>query len=502
MRGVSDQIVLGAACTGPPGSAAVAGGSHHTVLAAAEVLASGGNSVDAAIAGMCAAAVAEPVLTSPGGGGFLLHAPLHHEPTYLDFFVNIPGLGAHPHARKAEITSVPITFGALDNPQAQQIFHAGWAAVAVPGALAGYLKAHQRWGRLQLRDVLRPACRMASAGLRLELAQQDFLRLVIDVLCLTPASAELYRQALTNGHFANPQYAALLERLSHDSAEAMTEWNDLLVAEMAVHGGLVTAEDLTHYNAIAREPVLTSRGGHRVWTNPPPSFGGTIVRDALAQIPISSSVDWVAVTQSLRDATSRQRARDINDGATQVSRGTTHITVVDSDGCMVACTTSNGSSSGTQVSGVQLNNMLGEDDLIPSGLQSLSAGQRMGSMMTPTLVDHADGTRIAFGTGGSERIRSATVCTLINLLDLDMPLPQSIAQGRVHASQTSIDIEPPIDPMPFATAEADGLELRVWPSQDLFFGGVHAVSRAPDGSLHAVGDARRGGTAAIIRPGP
>lgn len=501
MRGVSEQIVLGTICAAPPGAAAVAGGAHHSVRAAAEVLAAGGNAIDAAIGGMCAAAMAEPVLTSAGGGGFLLYAPLGVEPTYLDFFVNTPGLEPDSKRVVAEVASIPITFGSVENPQAEQVFHAGWATVAVPGALAGYVSAHERWGRLPLSEILRPAARLAEQGLSLDEVQRDFLRLVIDVLSLTPRSAKLFGPAFTEGFFANPQLSALLNMVGADAKDGVARWNQNFLEHMDKHGGLVTAADLDNYQVTTRTPLVVHRNGHRIWTNPPPSFGGTIVLEALGLITPERKINWPVVADALRTATANQRARDIARDAAQVSRGTTHITVVDADGCMVACTTSNGSGSGTEVAGVALNNMLGEEDLNPPGLHGLPPGLRMGSMMTPTMVERPDGTRISFGSGGSERIRSATVCTVLNLVDAHMSLPQAVSSARIHATSNAIELEPPIDAGQFTDELHAGFTVRQWPSKDLFFGGVHGISRAPDGSLEAVGDARRGGTAAVVQLG-
>ena len=495
VRGVSDQIVLGSACQAPPGTAAVAGGCHHTVHAAAEILAAGGNATDAAVAGMMAAAMAEPVLTSPGGGGFLMHAPLNEEPRYLDFFVNTPGLGAS--GSPAPMTAVPIIFGTTDDPQAEQIFHAGWSSVAVPGALAGYIEAHQRWGRLPWAQVTQPAIDLAHNGLVLDAIQRDFLRLVADVLTLTPGSAQVYQEVLRTGRFANSQYADALEQCQRNVAAAYQDWVNRVAQEVRANGGILTAEDLAAYEVVQRAPSTASRNGHRLWVNPPPSFGGAIVLDALSEIPRWDGTSWDAVAEALLMATVRQRERDAHEEATEVATGTTHITVVDRDGLMVSCTTSNGSGSGTEVGGIQLNNMLGEEDLNPGGMHAFAPGVRMGSMMTPTLIERTDGTRVAFGTGGSERIRSAIVCVALQLLDQEVSLVDAINADRLHVTDTSIELEPGVN-----LASATGFahhRIRNWPQRDLFFGGVHGISRAPDGSLEAVGDLRRGGTAAVVR---
>ena len=495
MRGVSGRIDLAESVTGPPGSAVVAAGSRATAAAAAEILATGGNAIDAAIAGMLAAAVAEPVLTSLGGGGFLVRTEGTSEPDYLDFFVNTPGLGVPP--REAEMTSVRVIFGTADSPQAEQVFHAGWGSVAVPGCFAGYLTAHTMWGHLPLDAVVAPARRLAQQGLILDPIQQDFIRLVAGVLAVTPDSERLYARALQDGHFHNPGYAALLEAVGAGATMTSPIFAAPLLERMNTHGGLVTAEDLHHYTAARRQGLTMLREGAQVWTNPPPSFGGAIVLEALGQIPPSAQIDWGTVATSLRNATRRQRERDRANAGTQVSRGTTSISVIDSSGCLVTCTTSNGSASGTVVDGVQLNNMLGEEDLNPLGLHAQPSGRRMGSMMTPTVVRLADGSLTTFGSGGSERIRSAHVAVLLRLIDAQDTLADAVTGSRLHATETGVEVEPGIDPT-VGESWADLGTIRAWPTRDLFFGGVHAVRLAADGRTEAIGDSRRGGVAALV----
>ncbi len=495
---MSEGIQTGTVVNGPPGAAVVAGGSSATVEAATALLQAGGNAMDAALAGMFAAAMAEPVLSSLGGGGFCLHAAPGQSPQYLDFFVDTPGIGRDESA-VAPMTSVRIVFGRPDDPQAEQVFHAGWSSVAVPGCFAGYLDAHARWGLLPLAQVVAPAIGLARNGTILDPVQLDFVRLVAGVLAVTPESAALYAPVMRGEPFANPGYAALLGAIGDGATMSSQIFAEPLLAAMSGFGGRITSDDLDSYTPQLRQPLMMIREGASIWTNPPPSFGGAIVLEALGHVSPDPMIDWARVAMSLRDATARNRDRNIADAATQVARGTTSISVADADGFLVTCTTSNGSSSGTQIDGVQLNNMLGEEDLNPSGTHGLPTGVRMGSMMTPTMVQLADGSRMTFGSGGSERIRSAHAGVLARLIDGGSTLAEAVAGPRVHATSHGVEVEPGIDASVFATW-ADVGRIRVWPEPDLFFGGVHAVGIDPDGRRHAVGDHRRGGVARVLLP--
>jgi gamma-glutamyltranspeptidase/glutathione hydrolase len=143
---------------------------------------------------------------------------------------------------------------------------------------------------------------------------------------------------------------------------------------------------------------------------------------------------------------------------------------------------------------VPLNNMLGEADLHPDGFHSLPPGERLSSMMAPTLAVSDDGSLLAMGTGGSERIRSALVQVLVRALDQGEDLASAISAPRLHVSDAGIDVEPGLS----ADRMAALAGARVWPAPDLFFGGVHAVTRDPSGRVTAVADTRRGGAVAVV----
>lgn len=496
VREVYGQIPAPVVADGPPGAAAIAAGSQGAVAAGAAVLEQGGNAVDAALAAAFAAAVSEPVLTSLGGGGFCLMRDPGASPQMLDFFVDTPGRGhlnPHPH-----VDTVVVQFGT----SAQQAFTVGWGSVAVPGCFAGYLDAHRRWGSLPLATIMEPAIVMARQGVALDEVQRSFLHLTSAVLTLTPSSEHVFAPALAGERFTNPAYADLLDALAtgaltgpHDPA-----YVDPIVSAMTQHGGLVTREDLLTYAPQLRLPISTGRATAQVWTNPPPSFGGAIVMEALGRVAptTSETILWPGVVEALLKATESGRTSDLNAGATQVARGTTHVSVIDRAGRVAALTTSTGSGSGTMVRGVAFNNMLGEEDLNPHGMHALPPGQRMGSMMAPMLVELADGTVIAAGSGGSERIRSALTGFLVRVIDLHESPGTAIGAPRVHPMPDQVQCEPGFSREVVAHMR-EGHPVQEWPSGDLYFGGIHAVSRAPDGSVHAIGDARRAGAVAVVR---
>ena len=372
----------------------------------------------------------------------------------------------------------------------------------MPGCLTGYLDAHRRWGRLPLTDVVAPAARLAREGVDLSPVQRRFVTLVTELLLITPESRALFDDVVRTGHHVTPGYADLLDALAAGDVTGLADpsYAAALLDASRTGGGLLDAVDLDAFHAVLRAPEVAERHGVRMWSNPPPSAGGRIVLDALGRaLEPWSGVDWARVAAAQADAVLAHRAPG------QVATGTTHASVIAADGSVAALTTSNGSGSGTVVPrwGVPLNNMLGEEDLQPG--VPLAPGDRMGSMMAPTLLAWPDGSRIALGTGGSERIRSALVCVLTRLVD-GTDLAEAIEAPRVHVGgDHQVHVEPGLTAEEIAglellADERDWPAVDAWPTPNVYFGGVHAVRRTADGTVTAVGDARRGGAAAVLLP--
>ncbi len=499
----------------------MAAGHPETARAAAEVLSAGGNAYDAALAAGFAAAVAEPALTSLGGGGFLLAATAEGEQVLVDFFVDTPGRGLPVDALEPHFTPVTVKFAS-----AEQVFHVGWGSVAVPGCLNGYLHVHQRFGRLDLAEIVAPARRMARDGVPVNAIQAHVLDLLTGVVTLTEEGWEVFAprgHVLTEGErLRNPAYGDLLDELAAGNVAGMNApaVSDGLLTAMRRHGGLLTRTDLDSYRVIEREPLRMAYRGSEVLTNPPPSFGGGLVLQALEALAADGAADNdVTGTVRLCDALvamGQQHAASrhvLSTEAFRTSRGTTQISVADTQGNVASMTTSNGSCSGVFApgTGVHLNNIMGEDDLHPGGFHAAPPGLRVGSMMAPSVVLDPDGTCLALGSGGSERIRSALTQVLVNLLDRGMSLEQAVEHPRMHWDGSVLQVEPGL-----ADAVVEALyrhqNVNLWESHNLYFGGAHVVGlrmqspnrdavrtasrdagRTPSQAA-AAGDPRRGGS--------
>lgn len=487
------------------GPAAVASGHPATTAAAVEVLAAGGNAVDACIAGGFAAAVAEPTLTSLGGGGFLLARTPDGDEMLFDFFVDTPGRGAPSRVGALDFDEVVVRFSGAD-----QAFHVGLGSVAVPGCLPGWLHAHRRLGRLPLDEVTGPARRLASNGVEVSEQQAYLLRILEPIFTRTEEAAAIVApegRLLTRGdRLVNPALSAFLGSLD-ERGFAAPGLARAIDAAMAQGGGLLTVADLEAYVVVEREPLAVTWNGHRLLTNPPPAFGGELV--ALGLLELEAATAWPAEVGSVEHAlalaeamvaTEAARASGTVAGARgrrRASGGTTHISVADGEGCAASMTTSNGEGSGWLLpgTGVMANNMMGEDDLHPAGFHAEEPGRRVASMMAPSLVvDRAGQVELVVGSGGSKRIRTALLQVISAAVDLRCPLTDAVEAPRLHWDGTQLHVEPGWSEAAIAALEARWPVTR-WTQRDLYFGGVQAV--APTA---AAADPRRGGSVHIEMP--
>ena len=148
--------------------------------------------------------------------------------------------------------------------------------------------------------------------------------------------------------------------------------------------------------------------------------------------------------------------------------------------------------------GIHVNNMLGEEDLNPLGFHVTPPGRRVPSMMSPTVV-LADGElELGLGSGGSNRIRSAVLQTIIRVIADGMDAQEAVSAPRVHFESGAVQAEPGVDEQGLDVLAERGFRLVRWKERNLFFGGVHAVARDPaTGELSGGGDPRRGGAVAL-----
>jgi gamma-glutamyltranspeptidase / glutathione hydrolase len=456
----------------------VAAGHPLTAQAGARVLRDGGNAVDAAIAAMLVSWVAEPLLTGPGAGGYMLVAGAGEQETLLDFFVAAPGFGAG--SSRCELQAVEVSFG-----DATQVFNVGAASVGTYGNPAGIEAAASRWGTIALADLAAPAAAHARAGIALN-AQQAY---VYEIL----AGIVGERMLREGDVFADLDLAETIDRLGAEGAAPFYSGDIAasVIAELEPRGGVLTAEDLERYEAVPREPVRVAYRGREVLTNPPPNAGGTLIAMAMERIEATQGIPDAAVLAAVMEHVQAQRTPEF---VSQLG-STTHISVLDGEGraCSVTCTNGEGSGVVVPGTGIHLNNIMGEEDLNPLGFHAFPPGRRMPSMMAPTVVQSAEGVELVLGSAGSNRIRSAILQTVIGVVDRGLTAREAVDAPRLHFEDGVVFTEPGIDDELLRRA---GRTVNPFRTTNLFFGGVQAVARDPrTGDLAGAGDPRRGGVA-------
>src|SRR5262249_21643818 len=174
--------------------------------------------------------------------------------------------------------------------------------------------------------------------------------------------------------------------------------------------------------------------------------------------------------------------------------GTTHVSVVDADGMAAGLSSTLGSGSGVFRGGTQLNNMLGELDVI--GVGEKLPGDRLASMMTPTLVLERGRPRLVIGSAGSVRLAGAIAQVTWRILRGE-PVAEAIWAPRIHVEGTRVHLEGGWADDEVATLPA-AWELNRWAELNLFFGGVQAAGITGSDGFEAAGDPRRGGVGLVV----
>jgi gamma-glutamyltranspeptidase/glutathione hydrolase len=428
------------------------------------------------VAASLASCVAETVMTGLLGGG---HAIYFDAATgvarNLDCFVAVPGLGAEP--REPELLHLEVPFGI-------EVVHyaVGPASCGVPGLPAGLGALWEAHGRLPWPRVVEPALALARSGTELPSAHAACLAMLAPVMTMNEG-ARIYAPGgsllQAGARLEQPGLATALELLAAEgplSAYTGTIGRSLL-ALAEERGGLVTADDLGSYEPVWSKPVEVAYLGRRVLTR----RGLSSVPETVARLPRLRGLSPVERALSL----ARVLAGPAADG------DTTNLVAVDVDGSACVFTSSLGLGSGDFLPGLDLhlNSMLGEADLLHG---PLVPGERMASMMAPTLVLDGAGLELAAGAAGGTRLRSALLQSIAGVLDEELPPQEAVSRPRLHPAGTLVHLEPGLGPEIEGALVGAGYETRSWPSLHHYFGGVSLLARSG-----GAGDPRRNGA---VRP--
>jgi gamma-glutamyltranspeptidase/glutathione hydrolase len=478
------------------------------------VLKSGGNAVDAAVAVGFALAVTHPFAGNIGGGGFLLIRLADGRTTFIDFREKAP----HKATRNMYLDA--------DGTMTRDSL-IGWRAAGVPGTVRGLELAQKKYGKQTWAELLQPAIELASNGFPVSHAMMQSLRYSAESLSQFPDSKRIFLKDGTfydwNEILRQPDLARTLERIAHQGAKDFYEGETarIIAREMEKNGGLITLEDLREYQAIERKPLEGDYKGYHVITSPPSSSGGVGILQMLGMLdgtgyektgagsattyhylaevmrrfyadrneylgdpdyvknPIAALLDraYIRKRRDSIDPSQATASDQVGAGlpAGKESTETTHYTIADEQGNVVAVTYTLNAGYGSAVTvpgaGFLLNDEM--DDfagkpgspnlfgLVQGEANAIAAGKRPLSSMVPTIVLRGGKPFLALGAPGGSRIITAVLQVMLNVMDFGMNLQDAIDFPRVHHQwkPDRLDIERGISPDTIALLKKAGYHI-------------------------------------------
>lgn len=520
--------------------------TNHPLASAAgsQILLAGGNAIDAAVASLFALTVVEPMMVGILGGG------LSHIRLSDGRHIVLDGLSTAPRRATPDMyETLSDEIGrSRDTRDRENLI--GPKAIAVPGALAGWCEALARFGTLPLAEVLEPAIRLAERG---------FIATPYLSTCIGDAAADLAgdpglaalllpggRPLAAGERLVQADYAKTLRLIAEQGPDAL--YRGPLGAALAAHpranGGLVDEADLAAYRVVEREAVRGTYRGREIVGPPPPAssgvhivqmlnllegydigalgFGSTDAVHLLAEAlkiafadraVATADPDFVPVpVAELTDKAYAERRRGALDLARAQrwqagigggeSADTTHVTVADAHGNVVAATQTINGIFGACVqipgTGMIANNYMFNFDPHPGRALSIAPGKRVFTSMAPMMVLRDGRLDVALGLPGALRIFPSALQAIVNLIDHGMTLQEAVEAPRIWTEGGVLELEPGIpDSVADALAARGHQILRV----PRVAGGMNAIRVDPDGTLTGAACWRADGTPVGIAGG-
>ncbi|MEB3265388.1 MAG: gamma-glutamyltransferase [Cyanobacteriota bacterium] len=553
----------------------VAAEERRAAAAGANLLHQGGNAVDAAVATAFALAVTLPQAGNLGGGGFLVLWLPGPSPAAQRGCL---GAGPSPELPIGSGTAVAVNFretapqaahanlfigadGSVDRQRATRSL----ASTAVPGSVAGLLLAQRCYGRLPRAAVLAPAIRLAEQGFAVDRPLADALAAGAPLLAADASSRNRWLEAgraLAPGVvLRQPELAGTLRRLVAEGEAGFYRGPvaEALAALMRRRGGLITTADLADYRARLVRPLRGELRGHPVLAMPPPGGGVSLLalltllepldlaalgangaaaihlmaeamnlvyrdRNALLGDPdqVSVPVDRLLSAEYLSglrrriDPRRHRPADQLGAPPGLESETTTHLSVADREGGLVALTTTLNFPFGNGVSvpgaGFLLNNEMDDFSarpgrpnafgLVQGKANAIAPGRRPLSSMVPVLVFRPGGQPwLASGSPGGSRIVTTVLQVLLNRVVHGLNLATAVAAPRLHSQHRPdrLELEEGFSPDSRRLLRERGHELRSVPAM----GAANSVEVLAAGGSLGVADPRRGnGGVAVEGAGP
>ncbi len=462
--------------------AAVSSAHALASMVGAAIMQEGGNAFDAAIAVQLSLAVVFPEAGNIGGGGFMLARKNNGELIGLDYREEAPAKASRD-----------MYLDEKGNPYPDKSTR-GAMASGIPGSIAGMFTIHT-YAKLSFTKLIEPAIELAEFGFVISESEAKGLNANRKNFIKNSSSESVFTKKenwKAGDTLIQTELAQTLKRIQEKGAAGFYEGPtaDYIVKEMSHSGGIITLEDLKKYAPKFRKPIEFDYKDHHIISFAPPSSGGILLAQMMKQIApfdiskmenntaasVSLMVEaqrrayadraehmgdpdfWKVPTKTLiSDNYLKQRMADYqpgikgsskitNAGQIHESEQTTHFSIIDNEGNMVAITTTLNDSYGNKTivagAGFILNNEMDDFSLkagvpnmygaIGGEANSIQAGKRMLSSMAPTLVTLNNKPYLTIGTPGGTTIPNQVYEGLVDIIDFKMSLKQSIDGPRFH----------------------------------------------------------------------
>ncbi|MGI8950588.1 MAG: gamma-glutamyltransferase [Chitinophagaceae bacterium] len=446
------------------------------------ILKHGGNAFDAAIATNFALAVVYPAAGNIGGGGFMTARKYNGKFITLDYRETAP-----------DKASKNMYLDAAGNAQTE-LSQNGHLSSGVPGTVAGLFAMH-KYAKLSFKQLIQPA---------IDLAQNGFVITEREANSLNETRDEFIKYSTKpNAFVKEKQWKAGDTLIQKDLAQTLIRIRDkgqkgfyegetakLIVNEMQRGKGFTSYDDLKNYAAKERTPLTFNYRGYEVVSFPPPSSGGILIAQMLKIVEKYPLTNWgfesVKATQLMieaerrayadraehmgdpdfwkvptatlisdkylqermkdYDSTHASKSENIKAGIIHESEETTHISIIDGDGNMVAITTTLNNSYGSKTivggAGFLLNDEMDDFSIKPGvpnmygaiggEANAIAPGKRMLSSMTPTLILKNNKPFIVVGTPGGTTIPTSVFQEIVDIIDFDMNAADAVNQPKFH----------------------------------------------------------------------
>lgn len=514
--------------------------TNHPLASAAgaEMLAAGGNAIDAAIAAFFTLTVVEPMMVGILGGG-MAHIRLADGQHVVIDNQSMAPLATGPTTYMPDPKAAPGTMDTIGRKNA-----VGPTAVASPGNLKGWCEALSRFGTFSLPDVMEPAIHHASRGFRVTSYLHEC---VSDSAADMALDAEIARLYLPDGVPIQPgmrlvtgDYAETLRSIAREGPDVLYTGSlgSHYAEHMARSGGYVTRDDLTRYRTIDREVLRGGYRGYEIAGPPPPSsgplhiiqmlnilegydigalgFGSVDTLHLVAEVLKIAFADRAAATADpafidvpvekllsksyAAERRSRIRLDRAQDWSAEVAPGegahTTHLTVADAAGNIVASTQTINSLFGARYivpgTGMIPNNYMFVFTPYPGRANSVAPGKRITSSMSPVIVLRDGKPRYALGLPGGLRIFPSVMQALSNLIDHGMSVQEAVEAPRIWTQGFGLEVENSVPSKVLASLRDRGHAVSTVGN---VAGGMSAIQFGDDGQMTGAACWRADGTA-------